>query len=93
MKKKDDYISVYRVKEVKPLPDYILFIRFMDGARKNYDVKPLFSKRKAFKDLQNIKGLFEQVKVDMDGYGITWNDYVSLSCDELYYDGVISACF
>ena len=35
-----------------------------------------------------IPGLFEQVKVDSGGYGISWNDELDLSCNELYYNGV-----
>lgn len=35
-----------------------------------------------------MKGLSEQVKVDVGGYGISWNDEIDLSCDELYDNGV-----
>jgi hypothetical protein len=28
--------------------------------------------------------LFEQVKVDSGGFGISWNDDIDLSCNELY---------
>ena len=52
------------------------------------DVKPLFDKWQVFKDLIYINGLFQQVKVDAGGYGISWNDDIDLSCDELYYNGV-----
>ena len=34
-------------------------------------------------------GLFEQVKVDAGGYGISWNDEIDLSCDELYHNGKV----
>lgn len=75
----------HKVKDVQPLPDYMLSVRFEDRESKKYDVKPLFKKWDAFKALQTIKGLFEQVRVDIGGYGIIWNDYIDLSCDELYY--------
>lgn len=81
-------MNFHKVKNVLPLENYILSVQFEDGTNKKYDVKPLFSKWTAFKDLIDIKGLFEQVKVDMGGYGIVWNDYIDLSCDELYYNGV-----
>lgn len=77
----------HKVKTVEPLPDYCLSVCFEDGTKKQYDVKPLFSKWEAFKALADIAGLFEQVKVDVGGYGIIWNDYIDLSCDELYYEG------
>lgn len=81
-------MTFHKVKAVAPLPDYMLSVQFEDGESKRYDVKPLFSKWDAFKSLQSIKGLFEQVKVDIGGYGIIWNEYIDLSCDELYYGGV-----
>lgn len=41
----------------------------------------------SFKALTSIQGLFEQVKVDAGGYGISWNDEIDLSCNELYENG------
>lgn len=74
----------HKVKEVKPLDEYILEVIFENNEIKYYDVKPLFEKWPAFANLKNIYGLFEQVKVDAGGYGISWNDEIDLSCDELY---------
>ena len=31
--------------------------------------------------------LFEEVSVDQGGYGVSWNDDIDLSCDELFYEG------
>ena len=77
----------YKVREVKPLPEYGLFVVFASGEQKIYNVQPLFNKWEAFKALASIKGLFEQVKVDVGGYGISWNDDIDLSCNELYENG------
>ena len=74
----------YKVKNVKPLPDYSLLIDFETGECKQYNMKPLFKKWDVFKSLQNINGLFEQVRVDTGGFGISWNDELDLSCNELY---------
>ena len=77
-----------KVQDVKPLEKYKLLVTFTNGEIKNYDVKPLFEKWEVFKDLIYINGLFQQVKVDAGGYGISWNDDIDLSCNELYYNGV-----
>lgn len=82
-------MTFHKVKEVKPLPDFQLAVIFTDGEKKQYDVKPLFSKWEAFSALKTVKGLFEQVRVDAGGYGIVWNDNIDLSCNELYYGGVV----
>ena len=77
----------HKVKSVIALSDYMLLVTFDDNIVKYYDVKPLFEKWIEFKSLENIKGLFEQVKVDIGGYGISWNDEIDLSCDELWVNG------
>ena len=78
----------HHVKDVTPMTDYVLFVRFADGMEKQYDVKPLFNEIAAFQPLAYVQGLFEQVKVDIGGFGISWNDDIDLSCDELYDNGI-----
>lgn len=77
----------YKVQSVKPLPEYRLLVMFVSGEKKQYNVKPLLDKWQPFKALVDTKGLFEQVKVDAGGYGISWNDDIDLSCNELYENG------
>ena len=78
----------HTIKNIEPLKDYNLLATFTDGTVKVYDVKPLFSTIAAFDSLQHIPGLFKQVKVDIGGYGISWNDYLDLSCDEIWEKGI-----
>ena len=77
----------HKVKDVKSLDNYILKVIFQDDTIKYYDVSPLFSKWMVFNDLKNIQGLFNQVQVDIGGYGIYWNDNIDLSCNELWENG------
>lgn len=77
----------HKVIAVKALSDYILEVTFENNEIKKYDVKPLFEKWELFQSLQDIPSLFEQVKVDVGGYGISWNDEIDLSCNELYENG------
>ena len=79
--------AFHNVKTVTPLPDYMLEVLFANGESRKYDVKPLFDKWDAFRALAGVCGLFRQVKVDAGGYGISWNDDIDLSCDELYING------
>lgn len=74
----------HKVKKVSPLENYVLEVIFEDNKKKYYDVSKLFEKWTVFKSLTTIKGLFEQVKVDNGGYGISWNEEIDLSCDELW---------
>lgn len=77
----------HKVKAVNALPDYRLSVQFAEGVTKIYDVKPLFSKWKSFKELEENPALFSCVEVDTGGYGILWNDDLDLSCDELFENG------
>ena len=79
----------HKVKNVKPLENYILKITFQNNLIKYYNVSNLFNKWSVFQNLMNITGLFEQVKVDPGGYGISWNDEIDLSCDELWENGYV----
>lgn len=77
----------HKVKSVKSLDNYILEIAFEDDTIKYYDVSNLFEKWTVFKELKTTNGLFNQVKVDKGGYGISWNEEIDLSCNELWENG------
>ena len=76
----------HKVKSVFPLDDYKLLVQFCVGVTKVYDVKPLFEWKDIFKTLEE-NNLFYDVVVDVGGYGVSWNDNVDLSCDELWENG------
>ena len=77
----------HKIKSVRALPDYCLFVNFSEGVSKKYDVKLLFERYEAFRSFQNHPELFAEVQVDQGGYGIMWNDDLDLSCDEIYENG------
>ena len=77
----------HKVKKVKPLELFMLEVTFQNGTIKFYNIEPLFNKWLVFQNLKNIRGLFEQVKVDDGGYGVSWNDEIDLSCDQLWENG------
>ena len=77
----------HKVRSVTPISDFSLLVEFENGSSKVYDIKPLFAKWRSFQALADIAGLFEQVRVDTGGYGISWNDDLDLACDELYHNG------
>jgi len=41
----------------------------------------------SFRDLKNDI-LFQLVKVDVGGYGLVWNEYIDLACEELWENGI-----
>lgn len=76
----------HKVKKVESLENYKLKVVFECNVIKYYDIKPLLEKRKGFEMLKEKK-MFSKVYVDKGGYGISWNDKVDLSCEELWNSG------
>ena len=76
---------VIKVKSVRPLDDYKLWIRFSTGEEKEFDFTPLLS-APCFKPLTD-KATFNGVYID---YGIpVWNDgEIDMAPERLYRDGV-----
>lgn len=78
---------LHLVSSVEPLDDYCLRVTFADGVTKLYDVTPWFELVPAFLALRDTPGLFESVTVDGEGCGISWNEGLDLSCEELFEGG------
>lgn len=76
----------HKVKEVRPLPGLLLNVQFANGSTKLYDVTPLTQRFDEFRDLEKDH-VFEDVEVDPGGYGISWNDDLDLSSEELWEHG------
>lgn len=81
----------HKVRTVTAIKNYKLIVELCEGITKEYDVKPLFKRQPVFINLQK-NNLFEKVKVDLGGYGISWNADIDLECDELYYNGITILC-
>lgn len=79
----------HKVKAVNALDDFHLNVQFAEGITKIYDASQLFDKWDAFNYLRDNPNLFNEVKVDVGGYGVIWNDELDISCDELYANGTI----
>ncbi len=77
-----------KIVDVKPLDDFILEIEFENSITKKYDVKKQFDKQICFETLKDVNGLFKQVKVDIGGFGISWNDDLDISSNELWVKGI-----
>ena len=76
----------HRIEEIIPLKNMILKIKFKNQKIKYYDVKNVLNKIEEFKVLENV-AIFNNVKIDIGGYAIVWNDELDISCEELYNNG------
>lgn len=78
----------HKVKNVEAISDEELLVIFSEGVTKKYNVKDFSKKVKDFKRLLKNQELFQKVSVDQGGYGVIWDDYFDLDCNEIYENGV-----
>jgi hypothetical protein len=74
-----------KIDAVRPVGEMRLLLRFHNGESRTYDCRPLLT-RPEFRMLSD-PGFFLTVKVDVGGYGISWNDDIDLSEHELWTHG------
>lgn len=77
-----------RIVFVKPMDDTILLVGFQNGIEKTYDVKNMFLMFPQMQILEKDKVLFNNVKVDTGGYGISWNDELDIESEEIWENGI-----
>ncbi len=76
----------HRIESARALSAGKLHVVFADGTAKVYDTSNLAARHPAFSALSNAM-LFNSVRVDSGGYGVSWNDDLDLSCNELWENG------
>lgn len=80
---------LHRIQSVAARQNYMIEAVFFGGAIKQFDVKQLFSVFPPFQKLQTERALFEEVRVDAGGYGISWNDELDLDAETIWEDGIL----
>lgn len=76
----------HKIKKVEAQSNLILKIEFENNTIKYYDVKNVMNKYEEFNILKN-KSIFENVRVDVGGYAVIWNETLDLDCEELFQNG------
>lgn len=80
---------IHRIQSVSALDNYVIEAQFFSGDIKQYDMKQLFPIFPQFKMFEKIKGLFQSVKVENGGYGISWNEELDLDAETIWEEGVL----
>lgn len=76
-----------RIKTLKAMEDFMLYVEFDDGHKVMYDVKEDIDTIPAFHPLQNMYNLFSQVQLDESRTCVYWNDEIDLASDSIYEYG------
>lgn len=78
----------HKIIQVIPKDNLIVLVKFEDDINKKYDIKNILKKWPVFNEL-NEKEIFNNVKVDVGGCGISWNENIDLSSEEIWENGEI----
>lgn len=74
------------VVSVKAESDFMLDIRFADGVRKRYDMKPVIAEGGVFNKIAEPQ-IFATVYAD--GTTVSWRGNVDIAPEELYWNGTV----
>lgn len=77
----------HRIISVKPIDNMMLSVVFQNGIEKTYDISSLYDVFPQFRILEKEKYLFEEVQVDVGGYGISWNDELDIDANSIWEEG------
>lgn len=77
-----------KIEDIVPLQNYGLLVFFRNGVIKKCDIKKFFNKNKSLKTFLTLhKDMFQYVRIQPGGYGIYWEENMSISDTELYDKG------
>ena len=76
-----------KVIGVEPLTPLNLLVRFENGVVKKFDVEPIIKDFPEYEVLRD-PAMFQLVRVEPGGYGISWNEDLDCSEGELWKHGV-----
>ena len=76
-------MSINKLIEVKPLPEFKLFVKYQDGTEGKTDLSHLAGK--GVFSFWNSPGNFEKVYIDEISGAIAWNENLDICPDAIYY--------
>jgi len=77
----------HRIRSVSVIEPFRLHAVFVDGTEREYDLRR-WEHRPEFSLLFRHPALQKAVRVEPGGYGISWNDNIDLSAEEIYWNGI-----
>jgi len=76
-----------RIVKIEARPGYELAAWFANGERRVYDVTAAMEKWPDFLSLKEIPGLYGLARIEAGGYGVSWNEFIDLGSEEVWFRG------
>lgn len=76
-----------KIEDVVPLRDHCLLVFFRDGTVRKCDLTEYLEKTRGFSVLAKREDFFHCVRIQTGGYGVQWDENLSISDSELYRMG------
>jgi len=77
-------MKLVRVKEVKPLHDFVVRVDFTDGSKRDIDLEK-YLHGPVFENVRNSPEVFRRIRVT-ESKTIGWDHDLDIDPDTLYYD-------
>lgn len=78
-----------RIKEIQPLDNFILLVKFDDGKVVLYNLNEDIVTIPAFRSLQDEYGLYRNFQLDASRTCVTWSEDIDLPSDCIYEYGQV----
>jgi len=77
-------MKLVRVQKIKPLHDFVVFVEFTDGTKREIDLEP-YLRGKVFENIRQSPSVFQSMKIDERMSTIVWENGADIDPDVLYY--------
>ena len=78
----------HKIKSVRTSENMTLLAVFENGIEKAYDIRQMERLFPQFCVLKTNPELYKSVRVDVGGYGVSWNDDLDIDAEEIWENGV-----
>ena len=77
-------MKLVRVQSVKPIHDFVVFVEFTDGTKREIDLEP-YLRGKIFENIRHKPEIFLAMKIDERMGTIVWENGADIDPDVLYH--------
>jgi len=77
------------IKSIYVVEEYKIVVQFVEGITKIWDLDPWFTRYPKFLKFKTNPCLFYDVRVDVGGCGIIWDDELDMDCNAIFDEGEV----